>query len=107
VYKLVKDEKSGTTGWKDLGIGMLRLKKHKKTGSRRVLLRNTSTGKITINFTIYTGLNPVLGPKTVGFIGHDEHGTSVTYKLRTQTEQHAAELKGAMDREIAFVKGDD
>ena len=104
---------------------MLRLKKHKVSGSRRVLLRNSSTGKITIvcnfftslngahtnspylqNFNIYSGLNPSLGPKTVTFVGHDENGISVTYRLRTPTEQHATELKDAMNREIAFVKGD-
>jgi len=108
VYKLVKDESSedGKPGWKDMGVGMLRLKKHKLSGSRRVLLRNSSTGKITINFNIYSGLNPSLGPKTVTFVGHDENGISVTYRLRTPTEQHAMELKDAMSREIAFVKGD-
>ncbi|RPD56010.1 hypothetical protein L227DRAFT_579227 [Lentinus tigrinus ALCF2SS1-6] len=34
--------------WGDVGVGMLRLKKHKETGARRMLLRNSSTGKITI-----------------------------------------------------------
>jgi nucleoporin NUP2 len=58
------------------------------------------------NFNIYSGLNPSLGPKTVTFVGHDENGISVTYRLRTPTEQHATELKDAMNREIAFVKGD-
>jgi hypothetical protein len=32
--------------------GMLRLKKHKEKGSRRALLRNSSTGKITIVRTL-------------------------------------------------------
>ena len=47
VYKMTKD-KEGKAQWGDMGVGMLRLKKHKETGSRRVLLRNSSTGKITI-----------------------------------------------------------
>lgn len=102
---------------------MLRLKTHKTSGSRRVLLRNSGTGKITIvclfilfvridtdslscqNFNIYSGLNPSLATKFITFVGHDEDGVSATYKLRTQSDQHAADLKNALDREIAFVKG--
>jgi len=107
VYKLVKDSsEEGKSAWKDLGVGMLRLKKHKETGGRRVLLRNSSTGKVTINFNIYSGLNPSLGSKFVTFVGHDENGVSITYRLRTPTDQHAIELKDAMNREIAFVKGE-
>lgn len=47
VYKMTKD-KEGKAQWGDLGVGVLRLKKHKETGARRVLLRNSGTGKITI-----------------------------------------------------------
>ena len=47
VFKMTKD-KDGKAQWGDLGVGMLRLKKHKETNARRVLLRNSSTGKITI-----------------------------------------------------------
>lgn len=38
------------TGWFDLLLmpGVLRLKKHKETEARRMLLRNSSTGKINI-----------------------------------------------------------
>jgi nucleoporin NUP2 len=106
VYKLHKKDDGGQE-WKDLGVGMLRLKTHTTTGSRRVLLRNSSTGKVTINFNIYSGLNPSLATKFITFVGHDEDGVSATYKLRTQSDQHAADLKIALDREIAFVKGED
>jgi len=44
VYSLNKEE--GV--WKELGLGVLKVKKHKETGARRLLLRNSSTGKITI-----------------------------------------------------------
>jgi nucleoporin NUP2 len=63
VYKLNKEE--GGAGWSDMGIGerstclpsetaiefhqgILRVKQHKDTGSRRILLRNSSTGKLVI-----------------------------------------------------------
>ena len=44
VYSLVREE--GV--WKELGLGLLKVKKHKETGTQRLLLRNSSTGKITI-----------------------------------------------------------
>ncbi len=47
VFRMTKD-KEGKAQWGDLGVGMLRLKRHKETEARRVLLRNSGTGKITI-----------------------------------------------------------
>jgi nucleoporin NUP2 len=44
------------SSWLDLGVGVLRLKKHKEDNRRRMLLRNSSTGKIVIvsNMLSYT-----------------------------------------------------
>lgn len=44
VYSLNREEGA----WKELGVGLLKVKKHKGTGARRLLLRNSSTGKITV-----------------------------------------------------------
>lgn len=44
VYSLNKEEGA----WKELGVGLLKVKKHKETGARRLLLRNSSTGKIIV-----------------------------------------------------------
>lgn len=44
VYSLNKEEGA----WKELGLGVLKVKKHKETEVRRLLMRNSSTGKITI-----------------------------------------------------------
>ena len=44
VYSLNKEEGA----WKELGLGVLKVKKHKETGAGRLLLRNSSTGKIVI-----------------------------------------------------------
>lgn len=49
VYTLNRDEGA----WKELGLGVLKVKKHKETGARRLLLRNSSTGKITIVSRFY------------------------------------------------------
>jgi nucleoporin NUP2 len=44
VYSLNREEGA----WKELGLGLLKVKRHKETGARRLLLRNSSTGKIAI-----------------------------------------------------------
>ncbi|KAK7035465.1 hypothetical protein VNI00_011758 [Paramarasmius palmivorus] len=101
VYRMKKE--GDKTGWADLGTGILRVKKHKTTGSRRLLLRNSSNGKININFALYAGLKPNLSAKSLTFVGH-EAGTAQTYNVRVKTEEQARELKEVLDREIAFVK---
>jgi len=102
-FRLKKAEK-GDSGWAELGYGVLRLKKHKETEARRMLLRNSSTGKININFNLYSGLKPSQAKKAITFVGHDD-GVSQTYSVRLQSEEHAAKLKEALEKEIALVKG--
>lgn len=102
VYKMKKDA-DNKTSWAELGTGFLRLKKHKAKGTRRLLLRNSSNGKININFVLYAGLKPSLNQKSLTFVGH-ENGTAQTYNIRVKTEDQARELKEVLEREIAFVK---
>jgi len=93
-----------------LGVGILRLKKHKEKEARRVLLRNSSTGRLVINFNLYAALSPVLDlkTKTLSFVGHDHsedgQGKPASYKIRVKTEQDAKDLKEAFDREVQAVK---
>lgn len=63
-YRMKKSDERGGQGWVELGVGTfniyvkkteaqyvagyLRLKKHKEMDARRMLLRNSSTGKINI-----------------------------------------------------------
>jgi nucleoporin NUP2 len=99
---------------------MLRLKKHKEKGSRRALLRNSSTGKITIvrtlsdvnsfyvdillqNFNLYAEMKPSVTGKVVAFVGH-ENGAHMGFRLRLRSEDDAVKLRNALDREIDFVK---
>ncbi|KAH7916557.1 hypothetical protein BJ138DRAFT_286368 [Hygrophoropsis aurantiaca] len=103
VYRMAKTD--GKSEWKDMGIGMLRLKKHKETSARRVLLRNSSTGKIVINFRVHAGLNPTVATKVVSFLGHDD-GASTPYKLRLKSDEDAQALKAAMEGEVAAISSD-
>ncbi|TFK68691.1 hypothetical protein BDN72DRAFT_820948 [Pluteus cervinus] len=102
-YRLKSTEENGGPGWIEQGVGMLRLKKHKETHKRRVLLRNSSTGKINLNFNLYGDMKPSHTKKTVTFIGHDGE-KSRTYSLRLPTEDDAKTLKEILEKEIALVK---
>ncbi|KAG2119944.1 uncharacterized protein F5147DRAFT_742170 [Suillus discolor] len=101
VFKLSKT--SDKSEWKELGIGMFRLKKHKETGARRALMRNSATGRIVINFRLFVSLTPTLMKTMVSFVGHDE-GAPASFRIRVKTPEQAQELKTALDREVAAVK---
>ncbi|GLB37661.1 hypothetical protein LshimejAT787_0407120 [Lyophyllum shimeji] len=103
-YRLRKPEEKEGSMYLELGVGILRLKKHKETDARRVLLRNSSTGKVNINFNLYPGLKATQNKKALTFIGHDEAGASQTYTLRLGSEEQANLLKEAFEREVALVK---
>ncbi|KAK0461329.1 uncharacterized protein EV420DRAFT_194167 [Desarmillaria tabescens] len=99
------NKEAGT--WQDMGHGVIRLKKHKEKGTRRVLQRNSSTGKINLNFNIYAGLKPTVANKAIRFVGHDENGVAQSYSVRTKTEDQLHALRDALEREISFVKAKD
>ncbi|KAG2037408.1 hypothetical protein BDR03DRAFT_1091809 [Suillus americanus] len=101
VFKLSKT--SDKSEWKDLGVGMFRLKKHKETGARRALMRNSATGRIIINFRLFVSLTPTLMKAMISFVGHDE-GAPASFRIRVKTPEQAQELKNALDREVAAVK---
>ncbi|KAG2099110.1 hypothetical protein BD769DRAFT_225335 [Suillus cothurnatus] len=101
VFKLSKT--SDKSEWKDLGVGMFRLKKHKETGARRALMRNSATGRIIMNFRLFVSLTPTLTKTMISFVGHDE-GAPASFRIRVKTAEQAQELKSALDREVAAVK---
>jgi len=102
VYRLYKFEDKGE--WKDLGIGMLRLKKHKETNVRRILMRNSTTGRILVNFRISGRLKPTLAKTAVSFVGY-ENSKPTSFSARVKTEEQAKDLKQALEREIAAAQG--
>ncbi|PPR07701.1 hypothetical protein CVT26_003724 [Gymnopilus dilepis] len=92
--------------WVSYGIGLLKVKKDKDSEARRLLMRNSSTGNVVLNFRLYAGLKLTQDtdqPNTLKFIGH-EGGVSQPYSVKVKTKENAAELKSILEREIAFVK---
>ncbi|KAJ7141472.1 hypothetical protein C8R44DRAFT_867092 [Mycena epipterygia] len=102
-FRMHKTEDGGN-GWLDIGIGILRLKKHKETSARRLLLRNSHSGKIQINFALYSGFKVSQSKKSLTFVGHDETSKAQTYSLRFRSEEVAKEFNGFLEKEVAQVK---
>ncbi|KAM6502075.1 hypothetical protein JOM56_002052 [Amanita muscaria] len=96
-HRMRKADEKGGQAWVELGVGYLRLKRHKETDARRMLLRNSSTGKI--NIVTQT-------KKSLTFIGHDS-GVAQTYNVRLPNEDQIRELKAAIEREVALIKAQD
>lgn len=96
---VMKDDKGGKS-WVELGYGVLRIKKHKETEKRRVLLRSSSTGQILINFNFHSAFKPAQKGKNVTFLGHDAEGASKMYTLKLQTQDQATALAATFEREI-------
>ncbi|KAI5123682.1 hypothetical protein M0805_001710 [Coniferiporia weirii] len=85
--------------WAEVGVGMLRIKRHKTTGQKRLLSRNSGNGKIMMNFNLYSGLKTTRAKQVLNFVGHD-NGASVTYRVRVKDEAGAIALKEAIDKEV-------
>ncbi|KAJ6587191.1 hypothetical protein DFH09DRAFT_1359617 [Mycena vulgaris] len=102
-YRMRRKEEGGDGGWLDIGLGILRLKKHKETSARRLLLRNSHSGKIQINFALYSGLKASHSKKSLTFVGHDETGEPQTYSLRFRSEEAAKEFNTFLEQEVAAV----
>ena len=96
-----KDGKK-TQSWNDLGLGIARVKKNKNDGTRRLLMRNSASGRIILNFALYQGFKPTLQaqPKgTLRFIGHSD-GEKQTYMLKVGGEAKAKDLLALIEREV-------
>ena len=101
----------------DITVGLLKLKVHKENEGRRLLLRNSGTGKIIIvsiqhcssfsrltqvlaqNFNVHGGMNPSISKNVVSFMGHED-GASIPFKIRVKTADQAEQLKRYLDQEV-------
>ncbi|PWN51880.1 hypothetical protein IE53DRAFT_31819 [Violaceomyces palustris] len=84
--------------WKDLGIGMVKIKKHSETGKKRLLVRSEGNGKVVVNFYLFKGLAPALEKTTVAFLGF-EGSTPTQIRCKIKTEDDAKRFKESLERE--------
>ncbi|KIJ49599.1 hypothetical protein M422DRAFT_27961 [Sphaerobolus stellatus SS14] len=73
--------------WTSLGVGILKLKVH-KDGSKRMLMRNSSNGKILVNCKLHQGMKGNVQGKGFSFRvpGEGELGGLRLFRVKTSTE---------------------
>ncbi|GJJ06358.1 hypothetical protein Clacol_000549 [Clathrus columnatus] len=79
----------GKKAWSPVGTGQLKLKKQKEGTKRRLLMRNSSNGKVIINTLLVPGFKLTVEGKTISFIVPNAEGTADFWKLRLSTESDA------------------
>jgi nucleoporin NUP2 len=90
--------------WNDLGIGMLRIKKHKTSGKNRILVRNEGNGKVTVNFNLISSFKANVDKTIVTFVGFDQAGKPTNFRVKIKTEAGANDLKAALDKSVAAIQ---
>jgi len=92
-----KDNKSP---WKTMGVGPLRLLKHKTTGTVRLLLRAEPRGHVALNKAVLPNFNykPEPGGKYVRLTTAGDSGSGLeTWMLQVKTKEAAQALADALE----------
>jgi hypothetical protein len=77
--------------WKNMGVGILRVLKHKESSATRVVIRGDPSGKIILNKGLLPNIDYKPEKKTVKFVTAAEGGLE-TWLLQVKTEEVAQEL---------------
>lgn len=86
--------------WEDLGIGIARVKTRTDddgTAIRRLLVRNSGNGAVTVNFRLFKDFKATQKGKQVSFTGFDVEGKGSPMSCQVKTEDSAKEFKDALE----------
>ena len=93
-----KDDPSMKPEWVVKGLGVLRVLKHKESGSSRILLRADPSGAIVMNKAILGNVTYEATGKTVKLLTAGESGKALeTWLLQVKTAEAATELARALE----------
>lgn len=94
-----EDSPSSKSPWQIKGIGPLRLLKHKRTGSVRILLRVEPSGNIGMNKALLPGVDYKADGKTVKVMTSTDDGSGLeTWVLQVKKPESAVELANTMEK---------
>jgi hypothetical protein len=93
-----KDDPPKKPEWVVKGLGVLRVLKHKESGSSRILLRADPSGAIVMNKAILGNVTYEATGKTVKLLTAGESGKALeTWLLQVKTAEAATELASALE----------
>ncbi|EDO14540.1 hypothetical protein Kpol_259p3 [Vanderwaltozyma polyspora DSM 70294] len=95
------------SGWKERGVGIIKINKNKETGKTRLVMRSRGLLKVILNlpllkeFTLYSGFPGSLqSEKFVRILAMDDNKKPVQYAFKTGKEETALELYDNIKTEI-------
>ena len=96
--KFIPKEGDTASSWKPMGVGPLRLLKHKETGAARLVLRADPRGQIVLNKSLLAKVDYKPDNKTVKFLAASDGGNGLeTWILQVKTAEMAEALAEVMD----------
>jgi hypothetical protein len=96
--KFIPKEGDTASSWKPMGVGPLRLLKHKETGATRLVLRADPRGQIVLNKALLAKIDYTPDNKTVKFLAASDGGKGLeTWILQVKTAEMAEALAEMMD----------
>jgi len=94
--------------WVSVGLGQLKLKARVNLPKRRILMRNSSTGQVILNFNLFPGFKVTADKKTISFRVPGEDEAAAVYQLRVPTDADASTWQETIQKEVdALVPSDD
>ncbi|GAA5934508.1 uncharacterized protein JCM15063_004596 [Sporobolomyces koalae] len=92
-------------GSQDLGIAKISIKEREQDGKKkfRLLARNETNGAVLINFALYADFNPKVEKAFITFLGFDEEGKPVQYRLRVKTKEMVDELDTKLKEAVQLL----
>ena len=95
------------SGWKERGVGVIKINKNKETGKSRLVMRSRGLLKVILNlplmkeFTFHKGFPGSLqSEKFMRLIAIDDNNIPVQYAFRTGSEDSAFELYDNIEKQI-------
>lgn len=90
------------SSWADLGIGQIRLYKHKETGAKRIFARNSKSGRIILNFAPFAKMEPKIDDTKAKFMRMTatDNGKLVKILIKLKEESEAAEFVAVLQKEV-------
>lgn len=82
---------------KQMGLGLLRVLKHKTTNKTRVLVRAEPSGRVLLNTLLRSSFKYNANGPSVSVMSVTEEGKPVTYLLRVKTPADASELANILE----------
>ncbi|KAF8497655.1 hypothetical protein JB92DRAFT_3125636 [Gautieria morchelliformis] len=97
-YKMVST--GDTKGWVSAGRGQLKLK-GRADEKRRILMRNSNTGQIILNFSLFPGFKAnIENNKSIIFRVPGEGETATVYRLRVSNDAEAVKWQQTIQKEV-------